>query len=123
MKRFFLALLFGAPLSNHAAAQSPSSTEDVGRIVKLPAKMEHVCAAGPPACMLVLALAPDKLIGLQRLALPLYPNEFKYDLAKGIDSFYALFYLQKPSAGTDGPDSRQARANAKIDRSIWLAPT
>ena len=123
MNRFFFALLFGLLLSTNASAQTRTFTDDVGRIVKLPAKVEHVYAAGPPACVLVLALAPDKLIGLKRLAMLLYPNEFKYDLAKDIDSFYALFYVQKPSAGTDGPDSRRSLANAKIDRSIWLAPT
>lgn len=98
MKRFFLALLFGALLNNYAAAQTRSFTDDAGRVVKLPAKVERVYAAGPPASVLVLALAQDKLIGLKWLANPLYPNEFKYDLAKEIDTFYSLFYLQKPSA-------------------------
>lgn len=40
----------------------------------------------------------NRLIGLKWLANLLYPQEFKYDLAKEIDTFYSLFYLQKPSA-------------------------
>ncbi len=38
-------------------------TDSAGRKVELQAKVERVCAAGPPASILVFAIAPDKLIG------------------------------------------------------------
>jgi iron complex transport system substrate-binding protein len=38
-------------------------TDAAGRKVALPAKVERVYAAGPPAGILVFAIAPDKLIG------------------------------------------------------------
>jgi len=47
-------------------AQSATFTDDAGRVVNLPDKIERVYAAGPPASVLVLALAPDKLIGWTR---------------------------------------------------------
>jgi len=40
--------------------------DDAGRRVSLPDKVERVYAAGPPASVLVFALAPDKLIGWTR---------------------------------------------------------
>ena len=38
-------------------------TDSAGRKVELPAKVERIYAAGPPASILVFAVAPDKLIG------------------------------------------------------------
>ena len=38
-------------------------TDAGGRKVELPAKVERVYAAGPPASVAVFAIAPDKLIG------------------------------------------------------------
>ena len=35
-----------------------------GRQIRPPAKVERVYAAGPPASLLVFAIAPDKLTGL-----------------------------------------------------------
>lgn len=40
--------------------------DDAGRKVTLPDRVERVYAAGPPASVLVFALAPDKLIGWTR---------------------------------------------------------
>ncbi len=40
--------------------------DDAGRRISLPDKVERVYAAGPPASVLVFALAPDKLIGWTR---------------------------------------------------------
>ncbi len=40
----------------------------------------------------------NRLIGLKWLANLLYPTEFKYDLAKEVDTFYTLFYQQKPTS-------------------------
>ena len=41
-------------------------TDDAGRKVQLPDKVTRVYAAGPPASVLVFAIAPDKLIGWTR---------------------------------------------------------
>ena len=38
-------------------------TDSAGRKVELPARVERIYAAGPPASILVFAIAPDKLIG------------------------------------------------------------
>jgi iron complex transport system substrate-binding protein len=38
-------------------------TDSAGRQVEIPAKIERVMAAGPPAALLLYSLAPDKLIG------------------------------------------------------------
>lgn len=44
--------------------------DDAGRRVALPDKVERVYAAGPPASVLVFALAPDKLLGWTRAFRP-----------------------------------------------------
>lgn len=41
-------------------------TDATGRTIALPSKIERVYAAGPPAMVLVLALAPEKLVGWTR---------------------------------------------------------
>jgi iron complex transport system substrate-binding protein len=41
-------------------------TDDAGRRVAVPERVERVYAAGPPASVLVYALAPDKLLGWTR---------------------------------------------------------
>jgi len=62
--------LHGAARLAVAAAVAPAwaqsrrvITDAAGRKVELPAKVERVYAAGPPASILVFAVAPDKLIG------------------------------------------------------------
>jgi iron complex transport system substrate-binding protein len=54
-----LLLLFPA----FAGAQTRVFTDSAGRQVTVPARIERVYAAGPPASVLVFALAPDTLIG------------------------------------------------------------
>ena len=49
-----------------AAAPARDFIDDAGRKVSLPDKVERVYAAGPPASVLVFAIAPDKLIGWTR---------------------------------------------------------
>jgi iron complex transport system substrate-binding protein len=49
-----------------AAPAAREFTDDAGRKVSLPDKVERVYAAGPPASVLVFALAPDTLIGWTR---------------------------------------------------------
>ena len=57
-----------------AVAQSPV-LDATGREIRPPPKVEHVYAAGPPASMLVFAIAPDKLTGWTRA---LRPNEAQF---------------------------------------------
>ena len=45
-------------------------TDGAGRKLVIPAKVERVYAAGPPASMLVFAIAPDKLVGWTRAFRP-----------------------------------------------------
>lgn len=45
------------------AQEGPTLTDGAGRKVRLPAIIERIYAAGPPASILVFAVAPDKLIG------------------------------------------------------------
>ena len=71
----FLAL---AAITAHAAREF---TDDSGRKVALPDRVTRVYAAGPPASVLVFALAPDTLIGWTR--------GFKEDEAKWIAPKYA----------------------------------
>src|SRR5262249_32286981 len=49
-------------------------TDAAGRHVELPARVEHVLAAGPPAAVLLYTLAPDKLMGWPE---PLAPDTRK----------------------------------------------
>jgi len=46
-----------------AWARARTVTDSVGRRVPLPARVERVYAAGPPASILLFALAPERLIG------------------------------------------------------------
>src|ERR1700741_3227643 len=66
MKRRELVLggALAALLPGEVRGQSRREIVDAGgRKVALPAKIERVYAAGPPAGILVFAVAPDKLIG------------------------------------------------------------
>ena len=56
-----LALVVALP-----AIAAREFTDDAGRKVRLPDKVTRVYAAGPPASVLVFALAPDTLIGWTR---------------------------------------------------------
>ena len=49
-----------------AAFPARDFVDDAGRKVSLPDKVTRVYAAGPPASVLVFALAPDTLIGWTR---------------------------------------------------------
>lgn len=52
------------PWLRGALAQSPRTiTDSAGRNVAVPARIERIYAAGPPASILVFAVAPDKLLG------------------------------------------------------------
>ena len=64
MLRRALAIL--AALLPLVAVAARDFVDDAGRKVVLPDKVERAYAAGPPASVLVYALAPDKLIGWTR---------------------------------------------------------
>jgi iron complex transport system substrate-binding protein len=64
-RRSFLAVATAAALLP-AMGWSQSRrvvTDSAGRKIELPARVERIYAAGPPASILVFAVAPDKLIG------------------------------------------------------------
>jgi iron complex transport system substrate-binding protein len=65
--RIFLAVLLLAGLP---ALAEREFIDDAGRKVMLPDKVTRVYAAGPPASVLVFALAPDTLVGWTRAFRP-----------------------------------------------------
>jgi len=70
METFLRIVFMLALLSSTGAAAARTFVDDAGRKVELPDKVERVYAAGPPASVLVFALAPDKLIGWTRAFRP-----------------------------------------------------
>src|SRR5262245_11467062 len=48
------------------AAQTRSFVDSAGRKVELPATVNRAMAAGPPASIMLYALAPDKMVGWVR---------------------------------------------------------
>jgi iron complex transport system substrate-binding protein len=63
-RRRFLAGLAALPLAPRTLAQARREIVDsAGRKVALPARVDRVYAAGPPASVVAFAVAPDKLIG------------------------------------------------------------
>jgi iron complex transport system substrate-binding protein len=70
MNPLFFILFF----ASSALAQSPV-LDATGRQIRPPAKVERVFAAGPPASVLVFAIAPEKLVGWTR---GMRPNEAQF---------------------------------------------
>ena len=72
---FSLLLLSGNVCLGQSAVVDAS-----GREVRPPAKVERVYAAGPPASVLVFAIAPDKLVGWTRAMrdneVPFFPEPY-----------------------------------------------
>jgi iron complex transport system substrate-binding protein len=63
-RRRFLAFACLAALARPAHAQvARDFVDDAGRKVPLPSRVQRVFAAGPPASILVFAVAPDHLLG------------------------------------------------------------
>ena len=60
-----LRFLLLACLTGPSFAQNPV-VDATGREIRPPAKVARIYAAGPPASMLVFAIAPDKLVGWTR---------------------------------------------------------
>jgi iron complex transport system substrate-binding protein len=66
--RFFAALAAAALLTLYvAAAQAETFIDSAQRRVELPAKVDKVLPAGPPAAVVLSTLAPDKLLGWVRV--------------------------------------------------------
>jgi iron complex transport system substrate-binding protein len=76
-----LAAFLAALALSGAAQASREFTDDAGRKVTLPDRVERVYASGPPASVLVFALAPETLIGWTR--------HFRDDEAPWIPKKYA----------------------------------
>lgn len=68
MTRLLFSLLL-ISTQNASFGQSPV-VDATGREIRPPAKVARVYAAGPPASMLVFAIAPDKLVGWTRAFRP-----------------------------------------------------
>ena len=63
-RQFLAAAAAGACLPSLAPAQPRRVVTDAtGRRIEVPGRVERIYAAGPPASILVFAVAPDKLIG------------------------------------------------------------
>ena len=56
-------LILILPLLWYAAASGAEVTDSTGRTVQVPAQILHVLPAGPPAAILLEALAPDLMVG------------------------------------------------------------
>ncbi|APV48827.1 iron ABC transporter substrate-binding protein [Betaproteobacteria bacterium GR16-43] len=70
-RRFPLLVAFAvAALAALPVFAAREFTDDAGRKVSLPDKVTRVYAAGPPASVLVFALAPDTLVGWTRAFRP-----------------------------------------------------
>jgi iron complex transport system substrate-binding protein len=67
-----------------AATSQPAFTDDAGRTVVLPTRVERVFAAGAPAEVLLYTLAPEKLAGRNQIpspaALEFTPPEYRTPL-------------------------------------------
>ncbi|MFZ3323026.1 MAG: iron ABC transporter substrate-binding protein [Usitatibacter sp.] len=62
----FVAIVLAAVALSSAAQATREFIDDAGRKVTLPDRVDRVFASGPPASVLVFALAPDTLIGWTR---------------------------------------------------------
>ncbi len=74
-RRLFLIALalasgLGLLAAGPATAQSRTFIDSAGRSVELPDSIDRVLAAGPPASVLLYALAPDKMVGWVREVTP-----------------------------------------------------
>jgi iron complex transport system substrate-binding protein len=82
MHDFSKAILASVLALGGISAHAATFTDAAGRKVELPAKIERVYAAGPPASVAVFAITPDKLIGWTRA---FRPNEAAFVAKKYAD--------------------------------------
>jgi iron complex transport system substrate-binding protein len=62
-RRSLVAGLASAAIARRASAQARTFVDSVGRRVDVPGRIEHVMAAGPPASVLLYALAHEVMLG------------------------------------------------------------
>jgi iron complex transport system substrate-binding protein len=110
--RLLAALLVLAGLPAFAAREF---TDDAGRKVLLPDKVTRVYAAGPPASVLVFALAPDTLVGWTRA--------FRDDEAQWIPEKYAKLPELGRLTGRGNTASVEVVLQAKPDLIVDMGST
>lgn len=69
-RRAALALLGAGLLARPSWAQGRTITDSAGRKVVLPDRIDRIFVAGPPASVLVYALAPEAMVGWTRVPTP-----------------------------------------------------
>jgi iron complex transport system substrate-binding protein len=69
-RRALLTTLAAAVMTAPHGARAATVTDSAGRTVPVPAKVERVFPAGPPAAILLYTLAPDLLLGWPRANRP-----------------------------------------------------
>lgn len=107
-----LAALLLASLPAHAARQF---VDDAGRTVALPDRVERVYAAGPPASVLVFALAPERLLGWTRA--------FRADEARWIAPHHAALPELGRLTGRGGTANLEAVLHARPDLIVDIGST
>src|SRR5215813_13082843 len=73
-RRTLIVQLAAATLAPRAA-RAQTVTDGAGRAVPVPAKVERVFIAGPPAAIFLYTLAPELLLGWTR---PIRPEEAEF---------------------------------------------
>ena len=68
--RLQAVLAFVLALTDTSIAEAREAIDSAGRRAVLPAKVQRVYAAGPPASIMVFAIAPEKLLGWTRAMTP-----------------------------------------------------
>jgi iron complex transport system substrate-binding protein len=70
LRRLLLALAVALATGQTIAQDRRQVVDSTGRRVSVPARVERIYAAGPPASVIIFALAPDKLLGWTRAIRP-----------------------------------------------------
>ena len=100
-------LVLDIPQSARATADEPRTIVDsAGRSVTVPARVERVFAAGPPAAILLYVMAPDRMLG--------WPRANRDDER----AFLAAPYADLPELGTLTGQGGEAN----LERVLALAP-
>jgi iron complex transport system substrate-binding protein len=97
------------------AAAFREFTDDAGRKMRLPDRVERVYAAGPPASVLVFALAPGKLIGWTRA--------FREDEARWVPRNYAELPELRRLTGRGNTANVEVILKAKPDLIVDVGST
>jgi iron complex transport system substrate-binding protein len=106
----FISFLFASPCFAQAAIVDSS-----GREIRPPARVERVYAAGPPASVLVFAIAPGKLTGWTRA---MRPNEAQF-----FDERYAQLPELGRLTGRGNTANVEVVLNAKTDLIVDVGST